>query len=60
MPFQVEGTGASIVRGSFFTGCMKVILREWSEIPPSGFERGAPYLRSPLIGHPRFDSWQRI
>ena len=31
-----------------------------SDIPPSGFERGAPYFRSPLMGHPRLDSWQRI
>ena len=27
---------------------------------PSRFERGEPYLRSPLMGQPMAASWQRI
>ena len=34
--------------------------REWSEMPPPGRERRAPYFRSPRIGHPTFESWARI
>ena len=37
---------------SFLTGWTKVILLACREIPPSGLDRGAPYLRSPLIGQP--------
>ena len=33
--------------------------RAWREMPPSGLERGAPYLRSPLMGQPMCASWQR-
>ena len=59
-PFQEDGTGASMVISSFFTGCTNVMRRAWSDIPPSGFDLGDPYFKSPLIGQPRFDSWQRI
>ena len=56
IPFQEDGTGASIVIFSFFTGCMREILLACRDIPPSGFERGAPYFRSPFMGEPIFDS----
>lgn len=57
---QDDGTGASMVRCSFFTGCVNVILLAWREMPPSGLERGAPYLRSPFIGQPMSESWHLI
>ena len=51
-PFQEAGTGASRKSSVFFTGWMKRMERAWREMPPSGLERGAPYLRSPLMGQP--------
>ena len=45
---------------SLLTGWTNLILWEWRHIPPSGLERGAPYLRSPLIGHPMADNWHLI
>ena len=59
-PFQEAGTGASRKTSVFFTGWMKRMERAWREMPPSGLERGAPYLRSPLMGQPMWASWQRI
>ena len=46
------GTGAVMLIGSLLTGCMNSMLRACSDMPPSGLERGAPYFKSPLIGHP--------
>ena len=46
--------------GSRRTGCSNSTRREWSEMPPPGRERRAPYFRSPRIGHPIFESWARI
>ena len=34
--------------------------RACRQMPPSGLERGAPYFRSPLMGQPMVESWQRI
>ena len=59
-PFHEAGGGAMMSISSLRTGWMKRISCEWRQIPPSGFERGAPYLRSPLITQPIPDSWQRI
>ena len=59
-PFQEAGTGASRKISVFFTGWMKRMERAWRDMPPSGLERGAPYLRSPLMGQPMCASWQRI
>lgn len=42
------------------TGWTNSIERACSEMLPSRFERGAPYFRSPRIGHPIFDNWARI
>ena len=47
-----SGRGASTVIRSFETGWMKSTRRDISEMLPSGFERGAPYFRSPLMGQP--------
>ena len=57
---QDTGTGAVTTTSVFFTGWMKLTLREWRQIPPSALERGAPYFRSPLMTQPMFASWQRI
>lgn len=37
---------------SFDTGCTNSIRLDISEMLPSGLLRGAPYFKSPLIGHP--------
>ena len=60
--FQREsaGTGATMLTGCFDTGWMNSALRECRQMPPSGLERGKPYFKSPLIGHPILASWQRI
>ena len=47
-----SGTGAVISIVFFDTGWMNVILRACRLIPPSLFERWAPYFRSPFMGHP--------
>ena len=47
-----DGTGAMISITSFDTGWINEALWACKLIPPSGFERSKPYLRSPLIGHP--------
>ena len=54
------GTGAVTTIRSRRTGWMKSTRYEWSEMPPSGFERRAPYFKSPLIGQPIFESCARI
>ena len=46
------GTSASTHICSFDTGWTNSTRREWSEMLPSGLLRGAPYFRSPFIGHP--------
>ena len=48
------GRGASTTIFSFETGCTKATLRASKQMLPSGLLRLAPYLRSPLIGHPIF------
>ena len=55
-----DTTGATIVICSFFTGWTNWIVRECRQILPSGFERGAPYFKSPFITHPIVESWHRI
>ena len=57
---SVSGKGASQEIGSLETGCTNSTWRESRLILPSGLLRGAPYLRSPLIGQPILASWQRI
>lgn len=54
------GTGAVMLHRLPTDGMRESIAREWSEMPPSGFERRAPYFKSPLIGQPIFESWARI
>ena len=54
------GTGAVMRTGLRRTGWTNSIERACSEMLPSRFERGAPYFRSPRIGHPIFDNWARI
>ena len=49
---SVSGNGASQEIGSLETGCTNSTWRESRLILPSGLLRGAPYLRSPLIGQP--------
>ena len=49
-----SGTGASSSISSFETGWTNLICRAWRQILPSGLERGEPYFKSPLIGHPIF------
>ena len=48
------GTGAVMRTGLRRTGWTNSIERACSEMLPSRFERGAPYFRSPRIGHPIF------
>ena len=55
-----SGKGDSTLIFSLETGCMNSTLRDISDILPSGFERGAPYFKSPLMGHPIAANWQRI
>ena len=55
-----QNGGATISISSLRTGCTNFMRREWSEMLPSGLERGAPYLRSPFITHPIAESWARI
>ena len=57
---DMESLGAVMVMGRWETGCSKERERAWREMLPSGLERGAPYLRSPLMGHPMCASWHRI
>ena len=54
--FQREsaGTGATMLTGCFDTGWINSALRECRLMPPSGLERGKPYFKSPLMGHPIF------
>lgn len=47
-----SGRGASSSISSFETGCMNRTLRACRQMLPSGLERGEPYFKSPLIGHP--------
>lgn len=47
-----SGRGASSSISSLETGCMNLTLRACRQILPSGLERGEPYFKSPLIGHP--------
>lgn len=54
------GTGAVICTCSFDTGCINSMYRACRDMLPSGFERCAPYFRSPFMGQPMDDSWQRI
>lgn len=49
-----SGTGAVKSISSFDTGWMKRTLRACRQMLPSGLERGNPYFKSPLIGHPIF------
>ena len=60
--FQRLPSGAGAIKSisSFDTGWMKRILRACRQMLPSGLERGKPYFRSPLMGHPIFANWQRI
>ena len=58
--FSILGHGASMAMCSWVTGCSKATLWAWSEMLPSSLLRGAPYLRSPLMGHPILANWQRI
>ena len=53
---QESGTGATTDISVCLTGCSKRISCACRQIPPSGLERGAPYLRSPLMGQPRCES----
>jgi hypothetical protein len=55
-----SGKWAVITTFSFFTGCINSSLRAKRLIPPSSFDLGKPYLRSPLTGHPIFASWALI
>lgn len=55
-----HGAGASNITSVFFTGWTKATLRACNDMLPSGFERSAPYFKSPFIGHPAWASWQRI
>ena len=55
-----SGTGAVTSISCFETGCIKDMRLAWSEIPPSGLERRAPYFKSPLMGDPILANWQRI
>ena len=47
-----SGRGASSSISSLETGCMNRTLRACRQMLPSGLERGEPYFKSPLIGHP--------
>ena len=58
--FQACGTEAETSSWECLTGCSKRMFLAIRLMLPSGFERGAPYLRSPLMGHPMPESWQRI
>lgn len=55
-----SGNGATTLIIFLDTGCTKDTLRANNDILPSGLLRFAPYFRSPLIGQPIFDNWQRI
>lgn len=54
------GVGAVTVTGSLRVGCINVICLACRLILPSGLERRAPYFKSPFMGHPIEESWQRI
>ena len=51
-PFHKFPNGKSAVTSITIldTGCINFTLRECRQILPSGFERGNPYFKSPLIG----------
>ena len=51
-----QNGGATTSISSLRTGWVNFIWRECSEMLPSGFERGAPYFKSPLITHPMAES----
>ena len=46
------GGHSDLVTGSLRVGWVKVMLRACRLMPPSRLLRAAPYLRSPLMGHP--------
>lgn len=60
IPFQSGGTGAVTEISFLLTGWMNPICLAINDMPPSLLERGAPYLRSPLMQQPMPASWQRI
>ena len=57
---ELDGKSAVTSITSFDTGCTNFTLRECRQILPSRFDRGNPYFKSPLIGHPILANWQRI
>ena len=59
-PTHESGTGASIHISTFLTGCTNSTLLACRQIPPSGFDLGAPYFKSPFMWQPMSASWQRI
>ena len=46
------GRGATRSIASLDTGCTKRTRRACRQMLPSGLERGNPYIKSPLMGHP--------